>query len=147
MIARSFQSVLWVGAVGVAALGCYMVSLNVASERASLERTEARIIAAKRDIRALETELGTRSRLTQLERWNVEVLALSAPGEGQFVGGTVQLASLVRPKPVVDLKAPVRMAKLERAPAPGKRPVVVAAAPAPKPRLILASLQEGDAAE
>ncbi|MDB5691980.1 MAG: hypothetical protein JWO81_1043, partial [Alphaproteobacteria bacterium] len=33
MIARGFKSVLWVGAVGSAALGCYMVSLRVATER------------------------------------------------------------------------------------------------------------------
>lgn len=153
MIAQSFRSVLWVGAVGVAALSCYMVSLSVAAERAALERTEARILAAKREIRALETELGTRGRLAQLERWNVEVLALSAPGEGQFVGGTVQLASLTRPKPTIDMDAPLRMAKAEDAPAPAKKPVVVARAPKPKPettrvpRVILASYGDGDAAQ
>ena len=33
MIARGFKSVIWVATVGSAALGCYMVSLRVATER------------------------------------------------------------------------------------------------------------------
>lgn len=96
MIVQSFRSVLWVGAVAGAAISCYMVSLRVAAERASLERVETRILLAKRDIRALDTELTTRGRLRQLERWNSDVLALTAPTEGQFLEGEVQLASLGR---------------------------------------------------
>ncbi len=99
MIVQSFRSVMWVGAVAGAALSCYMVSLRVASERASLERVESRILLAKRDIRALDTELSTRGRLRQLERWNVDVLALSPPTQGQFLTGEVQLASLSASKP------------------------------------------------
>ena len=38
MIGRGFKSVGWVAAVGGAALGCYMLSLQVASERADLAR-------------------------------------------------------------------------------------------------------------
>lgn len=97
MIVQSFRSVLWVGTVASAAIGCYMVSLRVAAERASLERVETRILLAKRDIRALDTELVTRGRVRQLERWNVDVLALSAPTEGQFLEGEVELASLTAP--------------------------------------------------
>ena len=67
MIVRGFKSVLWVGAVGGAALSCYMVSLRVATERADLARVEHQIVDTKRDIRTLETELDTRGRLTQLE--------------------------------------------------------------------------------
>lgn len=99
MIVQSFRSVMWVGAVAGAALSCYMVSLRVASERAALERVESRILVAKRDIRALDTELVTRGRIRQLERWNVDVLALSAPTERQFLSGEVQLASLATPTP------------------------------------------------
>lgn len=97
MIVQSFRSVLWVGAVAGAALGCYMVSLRVATERASLESVETRILMAKRDIRALDTELVTRGRVRQLERWNVDVLALTAPTEGQFLEGEAQLAGLTAP--------------------------------------------------
>lgn len=96
MIVQSFRSVLWVGAVAGAAISCYMVSLRVAAERAALERVEMRILVAKRDIRSLDTELTTRGRLRQLERWNSDVLALTAPIEGQFLEGEVQLASLGR---------------------------------------------------
>ena len=64
-----------------AALGCYLVSLRVASERAALEDVETRIVLAQRDLRVLQTEIGTRGRLSQLERWNVKVLgAVGAVG-------------------------------------------------------------------
>ena len=96
MIVQSFRSVLWVGAVAGAAISCYMVSLRVAAERSALERVETNILVAKRDIRSLDTELTTRGRLRQLERWNSDVLALTAPTEGQFLEGEVQLASLGR---------------------------------------------------
>jgi len=92
MIAKAFRPVAWVGAIAVAALCCYMLSLKVAAERADLASLEARIVAAHQDIRTLQTELGTRGRLQQLEQWNAEVLALSAPVAGQFVARDVSLA-------------------------------------------------------
>lgn len=100
MIATRFRSVGWVASVAVAALGCYLVSQRVASERAELASVERRILAAKRDIRHLQTEIGTRARMAELERWNGEVLALSAPRASQFVANEVQLASLNDPKPL-----------------------------------------------
>lgn len=92
MIARGFRPVGWVVGVAAAALGCYMLSLQVAAERAELAGVERRIVAAQQNIRALQTELGTRGRLQQLERWNSEVLALSAPVAGQFLDSEVVLA-------------------------------------------------------
>ena len=120
MSGRGFQSVFMVGAVASAALGCYLVSLRVASERASLEGVETKIVLAQRDIRLLETEIGTRGRLAQLERWNVRAVQLSAPTADQFVETGFQLATLTKPdiKPAVD--APVVLAA---APAPATRPV------------------------
>lgn len=91
MIARGFKPVVWVAAVGAAALGCYMLSLRVASERADLTSLQHRIVATQQQIRALETEVGTRGRLAQLEQWNDEVLALAPPASSQFVQGA-QLA-------------------------------------------------------
>ena len=102
MSARSFKSMAWVAAVGGAALGCYMVSLNVASERAELAKVEREIRLAQRDIRALQTELGTRGRFQQLEQWNAEVLALSAPMPGQFIDSQMRLASLPLPHRSID---------------------------------------------
>lgn len=92
MIARGFKPVGWVAAVAGAALGCYMLSLNVASERAELASLERSIVRTKQDIRTLQTELGTRGRLSQLEQWNAEVLALSAPTSNQFIENEVVLA-------------------------------------------------------
>lgn len=126
MSARSFRSVFMVASCVGAALGCYLVSLRVASERAALEDVETKIVLAQRDIRLLQTEIGTRGRLAQLERWNVKVLALSAPSADQFLEGGFQLARLARPEPKLDVQAPV----------------VLASAPAPRPPS--APLEEGE---
>jgi hypothetical protein len=127
MSARSFRSVFMVASCAGAALGCYLVSLNVASERASLEDVENKIVLTQRDIRLLQTEIGTRGRLAQLERWNVKVLALSAPSADQFLEGGFQLARLARPEPAHNVEAPV----------------VMASVPAPPPQS--APLEEGEA--
>jgi hypothetical protein len=111
MIARGFRSVIWVATVGSAALSCYMVSLRVATERNELTKVERQIIDARRDIRSLQTELGTRGRMTQLEQWNAEVLALSAPSSQQFLKDEFTLARLYRNDPTVaDRTAEVRLA-------------------------------------
>jgi len=142
MIARSFKSVIWVATVGGAALACYMVSLRVATERAELAKVDRQIIAAKRDIRMLQTELGTRGRMTQLEDWNANVLALSAPTSAQFVHDDVTLARLERHDATVAdrTSAEVRMASAETGaavqPAPPSQPV----AEAPKPPQVVAAV-------
>ena len=110
MSARGFGSVLWAGAVAGAALGFYLVSLNVASERAELEGVENRIALAQRDIRLLQTEIGTRGRLAQLERWNVKFIRLAAPTADQFVDGGFQLATMVAPQKKPAIEAPVVLA-------------------------------------
>ena len=110
MSARGFGSVLWAGAVAGAALGFYLVSLRVASERAALEDVETEIAMAQRDIRLLQTEIGTRGRLAQLERWNVKFIRLSAPTADQFVEGGFQLATLVKPEQQPAIEAPVVLA-------------------------------------
>ena len=114
MIARGFRSVIWVATVGGAALGCYMVSLRVATERNELAKVERQIVDAKRDIRSLQTELGTRGRMTQLEQWNSDVLALSAPSSAQFLKDEFTLARLYRSDPTVaDRSAEVRLASAD----------------------------------
>ena len=110
MSARSFGSLFMVASCAGAALGCYLVSLRVASERAALENVETRIVLAQRDMRMLQTEIGTRGRLSQLERWNAGAFALSAPAANQFVQGSVELARLVQPQRQIDFKAPVVLA-------------------------------------
>jgi hypothetical protein len=110
MSAHGFRSLFMAASVAGAALGCYLVSLNVASERAKLEAVEEKIVLTQRDIRLLQTEIGTRGRLAQLERWNAKVIRLSAPSADQFVEGGFQLAALVRPQPRPAISAPVVLA-------------------------------------
>jgi len=120
MSARGFGSVLSAGAVVGAALGFYLVSLRVASERAALEEVETRIALTQRDIRLLQTEIGTRGRLAQLERWNVKFIRLSAPSADQFVEGGFQLATLVAPRKAPAIEAPVVLAAAPIRPTDGR---------------------------
>ena len=115
MSARSFGSLFMVASCAGAALGCYLVSLRVASERAALESVEAQIVDTQGELRVLQTEIGTRGRLSQLERWNAGAFSLSAPAANQFLQGGFELARLVQPQHQVDFQAPVVMAS---APAP-----------------------------
>ena len=150
MSTRSFKSVFMVASCAGAALGCYLVSLRVASERSALENVETRIVVTQRDIRLLQTEIGTRGRLSQLERWNAGAFALSAPSADQFLNGSFELAKLTQPERHVDIQAPVMLAA---APAPEPKPALEsqadggdAAAPAPLDRASLlhqASLNTG----
>jgi hypothetical protein len=122
MSAHGFKSVFMVGAIAGTALACYLVSLRVASERAELESVENKIVLAQRDIRLLNTEIGTRGRLAQLERWNVKVIRLSAPTADQFVESSFQLATLAKPEARPAVEAPLVYAS---APAPARREPVV----------------------
>jgi hypothetical protein len=94
MIAQRFRPVGWVAGIALAATALYLVSLQVASERGRLEQIDHKIAATKREILQLQTEMGTRASLRQLERWNGEVLALSAPQAEQYLSGEAELASL-----------------------------------------------------
>ena len=127
MMPHGFKPVGWVAAVGSAALGCYMLSLNVASERAELRKIEHRIMVARSDIRTLQTELGTRGRLQQLEHWNAEVLALSAPTSHQFVQNELMLARFETREKSIDDQAKVQMASATTTTGPAQAPQVKAA--------------------
>ncbi len=111
--ARSFKPLYMASLCAAGALACYLVSLNVASERAKLEAVEHQIVMAQREVRLLQTEIGTRGRLSQLERWNVKVLALSAPSADQFLKGGFELARLARPEDHVAIDAPIVFARAE----------------------------------
>ena len=137
MIVTRFRLLGSAAGAAVAVIGCYMVSLNVAAERNELARVERQIARAKSDIRYLQTELGTRSRLSELERWNTDVLALQAPSVGQYAQDQVQLASLAGPRgaplPSVPLppgtSMPVADARVVQA---AYQPAAPAPAPAPR---------------
>jgi hypothetical protein len=134
MMSRGFKPVGWVAGVAAAALGCYMLSLNVASERAELAKLERGIIMAKREIRSLETELGTRGRLQQLESWNANVLALSAPTSAQFLENPMTLARFDQREQTLEERSRVQLASADTsgpaAPqAAARAPIHYAAAP------------------
>ncbi|PAX08714.1 hypothetical protein [Sphingomonas lenta] len=93
MAAYRLRGLGWFASCAGIVLSFYLVSLQVAGERNKLEALNGRIRAAERDIRALETEFDTRANLQQLEKWNGDILALSAPVAGQFVADERQLAS------------------------------------------------------
>lgn len=132
MIAQRFRPVVWVVGCAFAATALYTVSLGVASERTRLEDLDRSIAMTRRDIRQLQTELGTRASLRQLERWNGEVLALAAPAAGQFrateaalktIDGSalptdgfapppVMVAASIRTAPTDDGVAPVQTASV-----------------------------------
>jgi hypothetical protein len=92
--AYRMKGVGWFGGCVAVVLGFYLVSLQVAAERKKLEAVNGQIRSAQRDIRALETEFDTRGNLAQLERWNGDTLALSAPTAGQFVVSEAALAAI-----------------------------------------------------
>jgi hypothetical protein len=131
MIVTRFRSMGWVGCVAAAALGCYLISQRVASERGAAERLDRQIIMAQIDIRKLETELGTRSRMPVLEQWNSQVLALSAPSAGQYLHGEVQLARFE--PPVAPMPSIREAADHVATPAPQPARIIPVSAPAPAP--------------
>jgi len=133
MIAQRFRPLGWIAGVAAAACALYMISLQVASERGRLEDIDRKIAAANRDIRQLQTELGTRASLRQLERWNADVLALSAPGAQQFLASEASLAGVDRGKLGIDAPPPPPVMMAVLTPEAGRQS-------APSPRTLAARL-------
>jgi len=144
----------WFLAVVVVVLGFYLVSLQVASERKHLDDVNRAIAQTQRQIRGLDTEFDTRANLAQLERWNGNVLALSAPTAGQFLPGETQLALvdfrnggeqlaaahanyIVPSLPVDADRSVVPVAPPGPSPVPSIIPVVARATPLNVPRAVM----------
>lgn len=137
MIAQRFRPVVWVVGCAFAATALYTVSLGVASERTRLEDLDRSIAMTRRDIRQLQTELGTRASLRQLERWNGEVLALAAPSVGQFrateaalktIDGSALPTGGFAPPPVMvaaSMRTESGATEVAQAPAPASKPASV----------------------
>jgi hypothetical protein len=105
----------WGATCAVVAISCYLISSQVAAERKKLDRLDAKVASARRDIRALETEFDVRANLAQLERWNGDTLALVVPTSAQFVRNEEALASLspaVEVRPLGDGEPKVQTAAL-----------------------------------
>ncbi|OYY72912.1 hypothetical protein [Sphingomonas sp. 28-63-12] len=131
----------------IVVLGFYLVSLQVAAERKRVADMDRKILLAKRDIRSLETEFDTRANLAQLERWNGDVFALTAPASDQFVADEATLASIDLNAPAGGSQAQVASYIVPSAPravdviAPAPEPVSPPVVPAARPgRTLLASV-------
>ena len=110
MIAQRFRALGWVAGIASAATGLYIVSLQVAAERAKLEDVDRRIAVAHRDMLQLKTELSTRASFRQLERWNEDDLSMAAPRAAQYLRNETELASLTRER-----QAPLPNSEMPRA--------------------------------
>lgn len=133
MAVTGFKGFGWLMCGVVVSPMFYLVSSRVAAERGRLEAVDRAILEAKRDIRTLETEFGTRANFAQLERWNGDVLALAAPRPEQYAGGEQVLASLqpagLQRAETANLVVPAALPAIEAADA-----AVLAAAEAEKAR-------------
>jgi hypothetical protein len=129
MAARRLKGLGWIALAFMVAIACYLVSLQVSLARKQLAGVNGEILAAKRDIRQLDIEFKTRASLRQLERWNGEVLALSAPAAEQFVGSERQLASMdFDARPDLAIASPMELALVSAA-THAPAPVIIEPAP------------------
>jgi hypothetical protein len=112
MAMYGFRGLGWFACGVTVAIGSYMATSQGAVERARLESVEASIIAAKKEIRSLETEFNTRANMVQLGEWN-GVLQLAAPAPAQYLPDEEALASFDQPGPAPAADEPVvQQAKL-----------------------------------
>lgn len=112
---KRLQSLIWVFLVALGALGAYMVSLKVATERNELMNVRMQIARAKGDIRYLETEFGARASMRQLESWNQHDFLYATPTSQQYLAGERALAQLdgVQPNGPEYVAPPVMVAMVE----------------------------------
>lgn len=126
---KRLQSLIWIILVALGALGAYLVSLKVATERNELMRVRAQIARAQADIRYLETEFSARASMRQLERWNQDDFMYATPTAQQYLAGERALAHLdgVQPNGPDYVAPPVMVAMVQT---PADLPSAPQAAPA-----------------
>ncbi len=126
---KRLQSLIWIILVALGALGAYLVSLKVATERNDLMRVQMQIARARSDIRYLETEFSARANMRQLERWNQEDFLYATPTAQQYLAGERALAHLdgVQPNGPDYVAPPVMVAMVQT---PADLPSAPQAAPA-----------------
>lgn len=126
---KRLQSLIWILLVALGALGAYLVSLKVATERNELMKVQAQIARARADIRYLETEFSARASMRQLERWNQDDFMYATPTAQQYLAGEQALAHLdgVQPNGPDYVAPPVMVAMVQT---PADLPSAPQAAPA-----------------
>ena len=108
MAVKRLEGMGWLALVFLVAIMLYPLSLSVATLRSDLARTDAKIVAVKKDIRYLETEFSARANLRQLEDWNKLEFGYASPVASQYLDGERALANLGGK----DLRKPVQVAVL-----------------------------------
>lgn len=119
---KRLQSLFWVLLVALGALGAYLVSLRVATERNELMRVRTQIAQARADIRYLETEFSARANMRQLERWNADDFRYSALAADHYLDGERALAHLdgIQPNGPAYVAPPVMVAMIDADDAQGE---------------------------
>ncbi|MET0252039.1 MAG: hypothetical protein ABW203_07660 [Novosphingobium sp.] len=111
---RNLHRLGWAVALMVACALLLGLSLRVNALKSQVRRAELAILSVKHEKLYLETEFETRSNQQQLESWNDVDFGYVAPGPGQFLSDTHELAALGRqaapPAATDPAPAPVRMA-------------------------------------
>ncbi|MEQ1509251.1 MAG: hypothetical protein ABL909_02465 [Sphingopyxis sp.] len=92
--ARKLQGIGLIMLLTICALIVYPISLRVSATRAELQRVEREIAETKQQNRMLEGDIAVLANLHQLDRWNSEFFAYTAPTSSQYLSGERDLASL-----------------------------------------------------
>lgn len=147
---KRLQSLIWVLLVALGALGAYLVSLKVATERNEVMHVRMQVVQARADIRYLETEFSARASMRQLERWNQDDFMYATPTAGQYLAGERALAHLdgVQPNGPDYVAPPVMVAMVETPADLPSAPQAVPASPAASQiRSDIAVIREAHAAD
>lgn len=147
---KRLQSLIWILLVALGALGAYMVSLKVATERNELMKVRVQIARAKADIRYLETEFSARANMRQLERWNQDDFMYATPTAQQYLAGERALAHLdgVQPNGPDYVAPPVMVAMVQTSADLPSAPQAAPASPAATQiRSDIAVIREAHAAD
>lgn len=129
---KRLQSLFWIVLVALGALGAYLVSLKVATERNELMRVRMEVARTRADIRYLETEFSARANMRQLERWNAEDFLYGAPVAAQYLGDQRSLAHLegIQPNGPAYVAPPVMVAMTDASALAPEPAVLTTPAPA-----------------
>jgi hypothetical protein len=147
---KRLQGLIWILLVALGALGAYMVSLKVATERNELMKVRVQIARAKADIRYLETEFSARANMRQLERWNQDDFMYATPTAQQYLAGERALAHLdgVQPNGPDYVAPPVMVAMVQTSADLPSAPQAAPASPAATQiRSDIAVIREAHAAD
>jgi hypothetical protein len=102
-------------------IGVYVYALHIAAQRTELARLDARIVAARGDVRRLGEDVEVRSRMHELERWRGP-LGLQPETLGQRVTDPRQLASAAAARRVAQAQADALVRPVDTGPRLGYAP-------------------------